>query len=262
MCPQQYTLEKRFGFGGSFRHWESSNKRHSLCPFEWIWTGWRHQSIWWSCVEGCVGASQGEGPEYFEELRREVILGGKGQSVPDLPERLKRGPRVFPSSSGSAASSSGVGSGDIPSSVSSVSTAVAGSSRAAIRITGSNPLLKPRERKKTYNDIQSVISKFLIARSCKTATASQGRTTNPWQKTGGYQLGSSSSFGYVSTLCTESCESFWWHLSERDSGRAEVRAPVACRNCTDSPFTLSSGRYSRKRDWACIQSNWIVQNFD
>ena len=97
-----------------------------------------------------MGASQGEGPEYFEELRREVILGGKGQSVPDLPERLKRGPRVFPSSSGSAASSSGVGSGDIPSSVSSVSTAVAGSSRAAIRITGSNPLLKPRERKKKY----------------------------------------------------------------------------------------------------------------
>ena len=90
-----------------------------------------------------------KGPEYFEELRREVILGGKGQCVPDLPERLKRGPKAFPSSSGSAASSSGVGSGDIPSSVSSVST-VAGQSRAAIRITASNPWLKPLERKKTY----------------------------------------------------------------------------------------------------------------
>ena len=47
---------------------------------------------------------QAKGPEYIEQLRREVI----GQPVPDLPERLRRGPRLEASSPSAAASSSTV----------------------------------------------------------------------------------------------------------------------------------------------------------
>ena len=47
---------------------------------------------------------QAKGPEYIEQLRRE----GQGQPIPNLPERFRRGPRLEPSSSSAAASSSTV----------------------------------------------------------------------------------------------------------------------------------------------------------
>lgn len=78
---------------------------------------------------------QAKGPEYIEQLRREV----QGQSIPDLPERFRRGPRLEASSSTAAASSSTV---PAPKARPSSEEGVVLVRHSTVRITRSNPLLR------------------------------------------------------------------------------------------------------------------------
>ena len=79
---------------------------------------------------------QAKGPEYIEQLRREV----EGQSIPNLPERFRRGPHLEPSSSSAAASSSTV---PAPKARPSSEEGVRIAGHSSVRITRSNPLLRP-----------------------------------------------------------------------------------------------------------------------
>ena len=80
----------------------------------------------WECL-------QAKGLEYIEQLRREVI----GQSVPDLPERLRRGPRIEASSSSAAASSS-----TVPKARPASGSGVRNVGLFSFRISTSNPMLR------------------------------------------------------------------------------------------------------------------------
>ena len=79
---------------------------------------------------------QAKGPEYIEQLRREV----EGQSIPNLPERFRRGPHLEPSSSSAAASSSTV---PAPKARPSSEEGVRIAGHSSVRITRPNPLLRP-----------------------------------------------------------------------------------------------------------------------
>jgi hypothetical protein len=75
------------------------------------------------------------GPEYIEQLQRE----GQGQSIPNLPERFRRGPRLESSSSTAAASSSTV---PVPKARPLSEEGVTVVGHSTVRITRSNPLLR------------------------------------------------------------------------------------------------------------------------